>query len=141
MRVRHSSKNKFLCVIFIVPSVFVNISESGTPTYQQTYILTCNVNVPLSLLPTSSSSYSWSRDGTVLFRETSKQLTINSLQISDNNTVYVCSYMATSLYLTNNLSETSAMHQIIFSGKTKLMYLFLLIYTHQNVIMMYSIVH
>lgn len=102
-----------------MPPVFVSISESGTPIYEQSYILTCNVNIPSSLLPISSSSYSWSRNGTVISGETNTQLIINLLQISDNNTVYLCRYMAISQYLTNNINNTSAMHQIIIPGMKK----------------------
>ena len=71
----------------------------------------CNISAPPSL-DLNILSYTWIRNGTILARETSSQLDLSLLPLSENNTVYTCEYTATSMYLNNNMDVTSPGHTI-----------------------------
>lgn len=104
-------------VFSIVPPLSVNIIESRVPTLQQSYTLTCNINVTLSLQE-NLSSYLWKKNGEVQ-SEKSKNFTISHLETSDNNTKYQCQCMATSPYVSTGINVSSAIHQVIIISKLK----------------------
>ena len=105
-----------LLVCYIVPQVFISISESHTPTLQQSYSLSCNLNAPSSLALTLPT-YSWQKNGQTVNGEIGNQLNLGALQESDNNTDYKCHYMASSQYLIRHIDIISTTHQLIIEGK------------------------
>ena len=96
---------------FVAPTVSVAISESQTPAILHSYTLMCDVTAP-SNLNLTTISYSWRKNGTVQSGPTSSQRVFNSLPLSENNAVYMCQYMASSVYLSNNVDVTSPEHTI-----------------------------
>ena len=100
-----------LCVVLLVPSVSVTISQSSTPIALRSYTLTCVLSAPSSL-ELSSQSYQWLKNGVVQNGKTANILDLSPLQVSENNAEYKCRYTASSVYLNNNVERTSALHRI-----------------------------
>ena len=67
----------------------------------------CDVNAP-STLALITISYTWRRNGTDVHSEQTNQLIFNSLPLSEDNAVYTCQYIASSVYLNNNVVKTSS---------------------------------
>ena len=62
-------------------------------------------------------AYAWMRNGVVVSDHTSKELTINPIQLADNNTMYTCESVITSPYLSGTVQDTSEVYQLIIIGK------------------------
>ena len=80
------------------------------------FTLTCNPAFPSTLDPTIVS-YVWRKDGQVVTGQTSNELTINPIQLADNNSVCNCESELTSPYLTGTIRDTSESYQLITIGK------------------------
>ncbi len=78
------------------------------------YILTCNVNIPSTLMIVS---YSWMEGNTLLIEQNSSQLDLSPLQLTQNTTQYICLYTASSIYFLNSVMGTSPPHEIVIIGK------------------------
>ena len=84
------------------------------PTVSFNYILTCNVNIPSTLMIVS---YSWMEGNTLLTGQNTSQLDLSPLQLTQNTTQYICHYSATSAYLVNPVMGMSLPHEILIIGK------------------------
>ncbi len=84
------------------------------PTVSFNYILTCNVNIPLTLMMVS---YSWMEGNTLLTGQNTYQLDLSPLQLTQNTTLYTCHYSATSIYLVNPVIGMSLPHEVLIIGK------------------------
>ncbi len=85
------------------------------PTVSSNYILTCNVNIPSTLMIVVS--YSWMEGNTLLTGQNTHQLDLSPLQLTQNTTQYTCHYTATSTYLLNSVMGTSPPHEVLIIGK------------------------
>ena len=90
------------------------ITESRVPKVSFNYILTCNVNIPSTLM---IASYSWMEGNTLLTGQNTHQLDLSPLQLTQNMTQYICHYSATSTYLLDSVMGTSPPHEILIIGK------------------------
>ncbi len=84
------------------------------PTVSFNYILTCNVNIPSTLMIVS---YSWMEGSTLLTGWNTHQLDLSPLLLSHNTTQYTCHYTATSPYLINPVIGMSPSHEVLIIGK------------------------
>ena len=96
---------------FVAPEVSVAINESQTPATLHNYTLMCDVTAP-STLDLTTISYTWRRNGTLQSGQTSSQRVFNSLPLSEDKAVYTCQYMASSVYLNNDVDVTSPEYTI-----------------------------
>ena len=96
---------------YVAPTVSVAITESQSPATFHSYALLCDVITP-STLNLTTISYTWRRNGTLLSGQTSSQRVFNSLPLSEDNAVYMCQYIASSVYLNSNVNITSPEHTI-----------------------------
>jgi len=99
-----------------VPPTTIRITSSSSPTMGQSLTLTCDFNYPSSLDPTSVL-YLWKKDVTKIARASNNQLTIDPLQVSDNNTMYTCQSNLTSPYFINPIQKNTEVYQLIIEGK------------------------
>ena len=108
---------------YTVPQTSASITESRVPTVSFNYILTCNVNIPSTLMIVS---YSWMEGNTLLTGQNTSQLDLSPLQLTQNTTQYICHYSATSAYLVNPVMGMSLPHEVLIIGKynktVKIMY-------------------
>ena len=95
----------------VAPTVSVAITQSQSPATLHSYTLMCAVTAP-STLNLTTILYTWRRNGTIQSGQTSSQRVFNSLPLSEDNAVYTCQYMASSVYLSSNLDVTSPEHII-----------------------------
>ncbi len=84
------------------------------PTVSFNYILTCNVNIPSTLMIVS---YSWMEGNTLLTGQNTHQLDLSPLQLSHNTSQYACNYTVLSVYLVNPVMRMSSSHEILIIGK------------------------
>ncbi len=84
------------------------------PTVSSNYTLTCNVNIPSTLMIVS---YSWMEGNTLFIGQNTYQLDLSPLQFTQNTTQYTCHYTATSTYLLNPTMGTSPTHEVLIIGK------------------------
>ncbi len=84
------------------------------PTVSFNYILTCNVNIPSTLM---ILSYSWMEGNILLVGQYTNQLDLSPLQLSQNTTQYTCHYTASSIYLVNSVMGMSNPHEVLIIGK------------------------
>ncbi len=84
------------------------------PTVSFDYILTCNVNIPLTLVIVS---YSWMEGNTLLTGQNTNQLDLSPLLLTRNTTQYTCHYTASSIYLLNSVIGMSPSHQVLIIGR------------------------
>ncbi len=84
------------------------------PKVSFNYILTCNVNIPSTLM---IISYSWMEGNTLLTGQNTYQLDLSPLQLTQNTSQYTCNYTATSTNLLNSVMGTSPPHEIFIIGK------------------------
>ena len=108
----------FIAVVLLVPEIAVSVTESGSPTALRNYTLTCEVGpLPISL-DLTNPSYQWLKNDVVVDGEAGNQLHFNSLSLDEDNAVYRCQYMASSMYLNNSmLNLTSPQLQIHITSK------------------------
>ena len=96
---------------YIAPDVSVAITESPIPpTARRSYTLMCVVTAP-STLALTTISYTWRRNGAVQSGQTNQRV-FSSLPLSEDNVVYTCQYMASSVYLNDDVDVTSSQHTI-----------------------------
>ncbi len=99
---------------YTVPQTSAMITESRVPKVYFNYTLTCNVNIPSTLM---IASYSWMEGNTLLTGQNNHQLDLSPLLLTQNTTQYTCYYTATSKYLLNSVMGTSPPHELLIIGK------------------------
>ena len=95
--------------IFVAPTVSVAITESQTPIALRSYTLMCVVTDP-STLALTTISYTWRRDEVVV--QSGSQISFSSLPLYEDNVVYTCQCIASSVYLNDNVDVTSSQHTL-----------------------------
>ena len=98
--------------VLLVPEFAIRVTESGSPTVLRSYTLTCDLGSLPTSLDLTNPSYQWLKNDVVVDGEAGNQLHFNSLSLDDDNTVYRCQYMASSIYLNNMLVLSSQQLQI-----------------------------
>ena len=75
----------------------------------------CVVNAP-STLPLTTISYTWMRNGDVQSGLTNQRV-FNLLPQSEDNAIYTCQYMVSSVYLNDNVDMTSPGHTVRITSR------------------------